>query len=116
MFDDVASVALHSALDGLAMRQRAAADNIANIQTPGFLANRVMFEDALRSAVSGGDASQVRQVAPDVARSLEPTRMDGNNVNLDEETLSATKTSMSYELMLRAVDDRFNLVKSSMGK
>ncbi len=114
MFDDVTSVALHTALRGLAMRQRAIADNVANIQTPSFLAGRVSFEDALRTAVADGDTSGAATLAPDVARSLEPTREDGNNVNLDEETLSGTKTALSYELVLRAVDDRFNLVKSAL--
>ena len=40
MFDDVASVTMRSALDGLATRQRVIADNIANVQTPGFRAGR----------------------------------------------------------------------------
>ena len=83
MFDSVSSVALQSALDGLAMRQRVIADNVANIQTPGYHAQKVSFEDALSKAVSHGSGA----VTAHVARSLEPTRMDGNNVNLDEETL-----------------------------
>ena len=43
MFDSVTFVAMNSALDGLAMRQRVIADNIANLQTPGFRAGRVSF-------------------------------------------------------------------------
>ena len=35
------------ALDALSLRQRVIADNIANVNTPGFLAGRVQFEDAL---------------------------------------------------------------------
>src|SRR6478736_1491816 len=35
---DVTMSALHQALSGLALRQRTIADNIANIETPGFLA------------------------------------------------------------------------------
>ena len=48
MIGDVTSSALHSALSGLAQRQRVTADNIANLQTPGFLAGRVDFESGLR--------------------------------------------------------------------
>ena len=110
MFNDVTSVALHSALTGLAARQRTIADNVANIQTPGFLAGRVQFEDALRSAVESGRGS----VAPTVARSLEPTREDGNNVNLDHETLSNVDTGLRYQLMTKAVDDRFSLLRTSV--
>ncbi|RZS91413.1 flagellar basal-body rod protein FlgB [Motilibacter rhizosphaerae] len=114
MFDDVTNVALRSALDGLAMRQRTTADNIANIQTPHFLAGKVQFEDALRQAVSDGDTAEVGGATGSIARSIEPTREDGNNVNLDEETLTAQKTQMSYSLMLRAVDDQFGVLKTSI--
>ena len=115
MFDDVASVTLRSALNGLAMRQRATADNISNLQTPGFLANRVQFEDALRDAVADGDTGQIAGTGASVLRSIEPTREDGNNVNLDEETLESTQTELAYSLMTRAVNDRFNLLRSSIG-
>ena len=83
MFDSVTFVAMNSALDGLSMRQRVIADNIANIQTPGFLAGRVSFEASLAAAVADGSGA----VTATVGRSLEPTREDGNNVNLDTETL-----------------------------
>jgi flagellar basal-body rod protein FlgB len=111
VLEDVTSVALHTALTGLSMRQRAIADNIANIQTPGFLAGKVSFEDALRSAVADGDPGGAK---PAIARSLEPTREDGNNVNLDEETLSNVDTGLRYSLMLRAMDDKFSLLGTAI--
>ena len=114
MFDDVTSVALHSALRGLTARQRAVADNVSNIQTPGFLAGRVQFEDALREAVATGDSSEVASVGPSIARSLEPTRTDGNNVNLDTETLSGMDTNMRYELTIRAMDNKFKLIGTAV--
>lgn len=109
MFNDVTSVALRSAMSGLAARQRVIADNVANIQTPGFLAGRVQFEDALRGAVESGSGA-----APaSIARSLEPTRLDGNNVNLDHEVLANVDTGLRYQLMVKAMDDRFSLLRTS---
>ena len=108
MLDDVTSVALHATLDALAKRQRVIADNISNIETPGFLAGRVMFEDALYEALQAGTPS----VSPTTARSLEPTREDGNNVNLDHEVLSNMDTNLRYQTMLRAVDDKFGLLRT----
>ncbi len=110
MFNDVTNVALHSAMTGLAARQRTIADNVANIQTPGFLAGRVQFEDALAQAVSSG--SGVAKAT--TARSLEPTREDGNNVNLDHEVLANVDTGLRYQLVLKAMDDRFSLLRSSL--
>jgi flagellar basal-body rod protein FlgB len=110
--DDVTSVALHAALRGLAARSRAISDNVANVQTPGFLAGRVAFEDSLREAMASGESPDV---APTIARSLEPTREDGNNVNLDTETISGIDTNLRYQLALRAVDDRFKLMRTAIG-
>jgi len=110
MFDSVSSVALHSALDGLAMRQRVIADNVANIQTPGYHAQKVSFEDALSRAVSHGSGA----VTAHVARSLEPTREDGNNVNLDEETLSNVDTNLRYQLASQAMSNEFSTMRAAM--
>ncbi len=114
MFNDVTSVALQSALEGLSMRQRATADNVSNLDTPRFLANRVQFEDALRSAVASGNADDVASVGPTVARSLEPTRENGNNVNLDRESLIGAQTELQYQLALRALDNKFSSLRTAI--
>ena len=71
MLDDITSVTVHTALTGLAMRQRVTADNIANIETPGFLAGRVSFEDSLRDAVDDGTPAAT-DVVERTARSSPP--------------------------------------------
>ena len=55
VFDSVTINALTSALDGLAQRQRAISDNIANINTPNYHAKRVQFEEALARSIDAGD-------------------------------------------------------------
>ena len=112
MLDDITSVTVKTALTGLAMRQRVTADNIANIETPGFLAGRVSFENSLRSAVEAGSPAAT-SISND--RSLEPTRVNGNNVNLDHETLTHLDTNMRYQLMLRAVDSKISLLRTAIG-
>jgi flagellar basal-body rod protein FlgB len=109
VLDDLTSATVHQALVGLAARQRVIADNIANIETPGHLAGRVLFEDTLRSAVEAGTPGQA---APVVARSLEPTRLNGNNVNLDHETLANVDTGLRYQLMLRALDGKYAVLRN----
>ena len=109
MFNDVTSTAVRSALDALSMRQRVIADNMANVNTPGFLAGRVTFESELAGAVRSGSGA----VSGTVARSLEPTRENGNNVNLDHEVLANIDTGLRYQLMVRAVDHEFSLVRTA---
>ncbi len=109
MFDDVTSSALRVALSGLHARQKAIAANIANIETPGYRAQKVKFEEALTGAVAGGRSPS--SVTPSVLDSLEPTRLNGNNVNLDQETLSHIDTTMRYQLALRALDGRYSTLR-----
>ena len=110
VFDSVSMVALNTALDGLAERQRVIANNVANLQTPGYHAQRVQFEDALTQAVADGSGSATATVS----RSLEPTRADGNNVNLDTETLSNVDTNLRYQLATQAVSAQLSGIRAAM--
>jgi flagellar basal-body rod protein FlgB len=110
VFESVSSTALSSALDGLSLRQRAIANNIANVNTPGYTAQRVSFENALAESVRAGSGVTVATIQ----RSLEPTDLQGNNVNLDTETLSNIDTVLRYQFAARAVEGTFTSVRSAM--
>src|SRR5690606_19340864 len=79
---DATMRALHASLTGLNLRRQAAEDNIANIETPGYQASVVAFEDSLRTAIDRDDPASM---TPTVTRSLAPTRPNGNNVQIDQE-------------------------------
>ena len=104
---------LHAALRGLALRQKTIASNIANVETPHFLAGKVDFESSLRSAISDGTAPTA---PPSMARSLQPTRLNGNNVNLDEETIAAVETNLRYELTITAMTNKLNSLRTAIGR
>lgn len=110
MFESVTFTALSSALDGLSLRQRAIADNIANINTPDYHAKRVQFEQALAQAVDAGTG----RASATVGESLEPTRLNGNNVNLDTETLSSIDTMLRYQFATQAVNGSFASVRTAL--
>ena len=110
LFDSVTAVAMNSALDALAQRQRAIANNIANLQTPGYHAQRVRFEDALKGAVAAGHGA----ARATTSRSLEPTRLDGNNVNLDTEVISNIDTNLRYTLATQAMNGQFAALRTAM--
>jgi flagellar basal-body rod protein FlgB len=111
VLNSVTTVALTSALDGLALRQDAIANNIANVNTPGYQAKRVSFEDALAASVKAGDG----HVEATTARSLEPTNVNGNNVNLDTETVSGTDTVLRFQFAAQAVGNEFNWMRAAIG-
>jgi flagellar basal-body rod protein FlgB len=111
---DPVSATLAAALDGLAMRQRVAADNIANMDTPGFIASEVGFEDSLRSAIADGSITQGAG-APTVAASLRTPGANGNNVDLATETMTAMQSTFRYQLLSRAYGDREALITTAIG-
>ena len=53
-------------------------------------------------------------MTPTVGRSTAPTRLDGNNVDLDMETLTNVETNLRYQLATRAVDGTFSKLRAAM--
>ena len=111
---DAVSHALHSALDGISLRQNVIADNIANVDTPGFRASAVDFESSLRSAVSSGSIAAGETTASRMATDT-PVGANGNNVDLRKETVAAMQTVFQYQTVTRAVTDRLALVRTAAG-
>ena len=111
--DDLTIATVHTALRGLSQRQKAIANNIANVETPGFVAQKVSFEDSLRAAITMG-APQAANVA--VTPSDHYANVNGNNVQLDDETMSLVDTGLQYQLMVEAMNAKFGLLRTAIGK
>lgn len=110
---DLTIAAVHTAIRGLVERQRVTANNIANVETPGFVAGRVSFEESLRDAVQVG-APQATDVA--AVPSTGAFNVNGNNVQLDDETMSLTDSGLHYQLMVEAMNAKFGLLRTAMGR
>ena len=103
--------AIQTSLDGLAARQRIIATNLANSETPGYIAQNVNFEDSLRSAMSAGDPTDA---TISTSNSSDPTLPNGNNVNVDAETVSLVDTGLRYQLATQSMNNEFNILRTSL--
>jgi flagellar basal-body rod protein FlgB len=110
MLGSVVSNALASTLSALSLRQSVIATNIANVNTPNYRAQVVSFEGALAKSIEEGSG----HVTAAVTRSDEPTKLNGNNVNLDTETLASTDALLRYQFAARAVDGPVNGLRTAM--
>ena len=110
MFQSVTMNALSSALDGLAARQQAIAQNIANVNTPNYKAKVVSFENALAQSVAAG--SGVAGASETVSGA--PTVQNGNNVSLDSETLNNEQTVLMYQFAAQAVNMDFDATSTAL--
>lgn len=109
MIDDVASLTLQQAISGLGIRQQVTANNIANLETPGFTAQNVDFESSLASAVAGGDPTQAAITTTD---STATPGVNGNNVSLSDEIVTATKTGLQEQLLTGAITSQYGLIST----
>lgn len=112
LFTDGVTSAVETALSGVARRQRVTADNIANVNTPGFRAAQVDFEGELARAVADGrpEGAEVT-VSPTGA----PGDVNGNNVSLDRETATLVKSGLQYDALVAALNYKFNVLRTAIG-
>lgn len=107
---DAVGFVLHSAINGLSTRQQVIADNIANVDTPGFRARAADFESALSRAIETGKATASTGANSGVGVTVSPTDTpvgaNDNNVDLRKESIAAIQTQYEYEVMGRAISDR----------
>jgi len=98
---------------GAAMHAQAARidvinNNIANVDTPGFIAGAVEFETALGRAIDNWRSTgrlDVSRVTPSL-RAQDPGfmfRMDRNNVDIESEMARLYVSTVRYEVMVNAV-------------
>ena len=112
-------------------RQRLIASNIANADTPGYVAREMDFAQALRQATGTLDSgrtlavSQPGHIGPSAgapasgAASLRyavaaQTNLDRNTVDMDRERASFADNSVKYEATLRFINGNVRTVLSAI--
>ena len=111
LLSDLATNAIYQAMQGSWTEQQAVANNIANVNTPGYQAEDVNFESSLAQAISAGDPSQM-QVATTL--STGPAQQNGNNVNLANEMVESQKANMQFQTMVDAMNAKFQLLSTAI--
>ena len=103
---------LHTALNGISLRQSVIADNIANVDTPDFRARSVDFESSLKSAVARGGVGS-SGVDINVTTTQTPVGENGNNVDLRKESIAAMQSGFQYQIVSRSVSDRLEMLRTA---
>lgn len=87
-------------------RQTVVATNIANIDTPGYRTQDINFQQALAQAGNSESSNAPIPVAHKVPNLLE--RPDGNNVDMDRESLLMSQTQLQYQIGTQLLKSRFH--------
>lgn len=100
---------LQFALDATVHQQQVIANNISNLNTPNFQAQKVTFESSLANALSqGGNATE--------ATSSEGllSGVNGNNVSLPAETTLLMENNLENRTLDNALSGQFTLVSDAI--
>ena len=86
-------------------RQQMIVSNMANVDTPGYHTKDVDFKTAMRQVMNEGGDAQMQPASMDL-RGL-PERPDGNNVNIDRESMMLSQTQLQFQLGVQLVKTQF---------
>lgn len=124
LFNNPVIVGLTKQLDAASLTQKVIANNVANVNTPGFKKSNVSFQDELRRALDTGAPSlittnprhmggkaDVDQVSPKVVQESGTTMLYGqNNVDIDQEMVNLAANSIIYDFSATSLSERLGLL------
>jgi flagellar basal-body rod protein FlgB len=87
-------------------RQQMIVSNMANVDTPGYHTKDVDFKSAMRQVMYGDGDAQMEPASIEM-QGL-PERPDGNNVNIDRESLMLSQTQLQFQLGVQLVKSQFS--------
>jgi len=87
-------------------RQQLVAANMANVDTPGYHTKEINFQVAMQNAMNEGKEPSVGASSIDVSGL--PERPDGNNVNVDRESMVLAQTQLQYQMGVQLIKAEFH--------
>jgi len=121
---------MEKGLDAASLRNSVIANNLANVDTPGFKRSDVLFEEELRKAISQqgrikGLVTNEKHIpiggrsAPEVRPKITVTnetsmRNDGNNVDIDREMAALAKNTILFSVLAQELNGEFQKLRSAI--
>ncbi len=125
LFADSATRVAKTALDGLSLRQQAISRNLSNIDTPGYQAQTVNFQETLKrltqkngslalKLTNGAHLATINQQVgfSTATRTGGTMRADMNNVDVDVEMTDMSEAGVQYQAVSQAISKKLLLLKS----
>lgn len=121
--DEINYYLIKKSLDASSERSRVIAHNIANVNTPGYKASHVIFEEKLNDILSSekislktthknhiSDSSTISKIEPEIkVDNSTSMRLDGNNVDIDSEMADMAANSILYNTLISQANSRISM-------
>ncbi len=115
---------MQKSLDYLWTKQSAILDNISNVETPGYKAKYVTFEDALNNAILS--STDERGITKNAQRAIssadievhinetESTRLDGNSVNITEQSVELSRNAYQMQFVMDSISTDLSILRTAI--
>lgn len=103
---------LQGFLDVTTDRQQTIAANMANVDTPGYHTRDINFQAAMQAVMNEDGGPQLEPASLEVSGL--PERPDGNNVNIDRESMMLSQAQLQYQMGVQLVKSEFHTLLTAI--
>ena len=97
------------------LRQKAIANNVANLETPGYRRIDVKFEEVLAKSLDSSGKVDLSEIEPEVYQPKKtPLKANGNDVNLESEVGEMIKNSLRHKTFIRLLSKRYKQMEMAI--
>ena len=97
------------------LRQKAIANNIANLETPGYRRIDVKFEELLAKALDSLGAVDLSEIESQIHQPKQtPVKSNGNDVNLETEVGEMVKNTLRHKAYVRLLSKKYKQMELAM--
>lgn len=119
---------LIKAMDAASLRNEVIANNIANVETPGFKKSEVIFSEKIKKVLQNTNnhgklvitnprhisinTGTISEVNPEICTITNTSyRNDGNNVDIDVEMAESAKNKIYYDALSQSISNEIRLLR-----
>ncbi len=97
------------------LRQKAIANNVANLETPGYRRIDVKFEELLAKSLDSSGSVDLSELEPQIYQPEQTlVKSNGNDVSLEGEVGAMIKNSLRYKTYIRLLNKRYRQIELAM--
>ncbi len=94
------------------LRQKAIANNLANLQTPGYRRLDVKFKELLAKAMDSSGAVDLSQIKPQIYNPKNTqVKSNGNDVNMEVEIGEMVKNTLHHKAYIRLLQKKYRQIE-----
>jgi flagellar basal-body rod protein FlgB len=102
-------------VDVTALRHKLLAQNVANVNTPGYRKLDVSFDETLAAKLDRCRDPRLLQLSPEIYEdNSSPVRVDGNNVDIDKEMMRLNKNVLMNSAFLQIISTKTTILRRSI--